>query len=182
MTGGVQISALIGVLVGAAASYAVTALAERTRWKRQTEARWDERRLIAYADYAQAIKTIVTLAHRLAAHRGLNPDAKPLAPTDANLALLDEAEERRSSCLEGVRLLTDSDTLTAVRNLNHCVWHLVALSGSTNSMPQDWENAFSAYRRGRDEYHRHARRSLGITGVAVSHDQIWPPRWRQNSP
>ncbi|MFB8117355.1 hypothetical protein ACFC51_15825 [Streptomyces sp. NPDC055962] len=170
---------MIGVLVGAAASYVVTALAERTRWRRQTAARWDERRLIAYADYAQSIKAIVTLAHRLAAFRGLNPDAKPLPPTEANLALLDEAEERRSSCLEGVRLLTDSATLTAVRELNHCVWHLVAVSGSQDALPRDWDAAFVQYRRARDEYHRNARRMLGIAGVAVSHDQTWPPRWRQ---
>lgn len=110
VTGGVQLSALIGVIVGAVASYVVTALAERTRWKRQTAARWDERRLVAYADYSQAVKTIVTLAHRLAAFRGLSPDAKPLSHTEDNLALLQQAEEQRSSCLEGVRLLTDSDT------------------------------------------------------------------------
>lgn len=180
MTGGVQISALIGVLVGAVASYMVTALAERTRWRRQTAARWDERRLVAYADYAQAIKAIVTLTHRLAAFRGLNPDAKPLAPSETGLALLEEAEERRSACLEAVRLLTDSDTLTAVRELNHCVWHLVALSGNEDAEPSDWAAAFTKYRRARDEFHRHARRSLGIAGVAVSHDRTWPPRWHRN--
>ncbi|MGW2816103.1 hypothetical protein [Streptomyces sp. NPDC001415] len=182
MADGIQLPALIGVLVGAAASYAVSALAERTRWQRQTAARWDERRLIAYADYAQAIKAIVTLAHRLAAHRGLTPDAKPLQPTEANLALLQDAEERRSSLLEGVRLLTDSDTLTAIRALNHRVWHLVALSADEGASPQDWSTAFSQYREARDEYHRHARHSLGIPGVALSHDQTWPPRWHQPAP
>ncbi|WP_406405117.1 hypothetical protein OH805_38400 [Streptomyces sp. NBC_00879] len=161
---------MIGVIVGAVASYAVTALAERTRWKRQTAERWDERRLVAYADYSQAVKTIVTLAHRLAAFRGLNPDAKPLSPTEDNLALLQEAEEQRSSCLESIRLLTDSDTLTAIRALNHCVWHLMFLAGDESASPHDWESAFTQYRQARDEYYRHARRSLGVPGVAVSRD------------
>lgn len=51
-----QLPALIGVLLGALGTYSVTALTERKRWQRQLTVRWDERRVIAYMEYAHAIK------------------------------------------------------------------------------------------------------------------------------
>ncbi len=183
MTVGVELSTLAGVVVGAAASYAATAMTERVRWRRQQAVRWDERRLAAYADYARAVKDIVTLTHRLAAHKGLTGDAKPLAPTEENLAVLQDAEEQRSGLMENLRLLTDTDTITAIRELNHCVWHLASLAHSGSpATPGEWGSAFSRYRQARDEYHRLARRTLGIPGVAISRDQSWPPQWRRTLP
>ncbi len=178
-----QLSTLVAVVVGAVASYGGTALTERSRWRRQQAVRWDERRLAAYADYARAVKDVVTLTHRLAAHKGLTGDAKALEPTEQNLALLQDAEEQRSALMESVRLLTDADTMTAIRELNHCLWHLMSLAeGGSPAAPQEWATAFAEYRRARDEYHRHARRTLGIAGVAVSRDQSWPPRWSRPAP
>ncbi|MEZ0095914.1 hypothetical protein [Streptacidiphilus sp. EB129] len=180
MSAVVQISALAGVIVGAGASYVTTTLTERARWRRQQDVRWDERRLVAYADYARAIKDIAVVAHGLAAHRGLNSDATPLEPTAQNLATLDSGEAQRSGLLETVRLLTDTDTITATRHLDHCLWHLVALAkGQMPGGAEEWEAAFAEYRRARDEYHRCARKTLGIPGAAIPRDLTWPPRWKQ---
>lgn len=180
MSASVQISALAGVIVGAAASYATTMLTERSRWRREQDVRWDERRLSAYSEYARAIKDIVTLTLSLAAYRGLSSDAPPLAPTAEVLARLDALETERSGRLETVRLLADVDTITATRHLHHCMWHLVALAKDQvpGGVP-GWEAAFSEYRHARDEYHRCARMSLGIPGVAIPRDQTWPPSWQQ---
>lgn len=178
MSVGAEFSALVGVVVGAGASYLTTALSERARWRRQLDVRWDERRLVAYFDYVGAIKDIVAAANRLAAHRGLTTHATPLEPTEQNLALLDKAEERRIALVETVRLLTDTDTITAAGTLNRCVWHLSSMSsGRSPASPEEWRAAFDAYRLARDEFHRCARATLGITGVAISRDQTWPPRW-----
>ncbi|MFC9330025.1 hypothetical protein [Kitasatospora sp. NPDC057015] len=178
MAVGAEFIALVGVVVGAGASYVSTSLSERARWRRQLDVRWDERRLVAYADYVSAIKDIVAAANRLAAHRGLTPHATPLEPTEQNLAQLDDAEVRRIALVETVRLLTDSDTMTAVTELNRCVWHLSAMSsGRVPADPVRWRAGFAAYRLARDEFHRCARSTLGIPGVAVSRDRSWPPRW-----
>ncbi|MCX5208126.1 hypothetical protein OG689_02165 [Kitasatospora sp. NBC_00240] len=175
---GAEFVALVGVVVGAGASYLTTALSERARWRRQLEVRWDERRLVAYSDYVGAVKDIVAVANRLAAHRGLTPHATPLEPTERNLADLDDAEVRRIALVETVRLLTDTDTMTAVTELNRCVWHLSSMSsGRSPADPAQWQAGFAAYRSARDEFHRCARATLGIAGVAISHDQSWPPRW-----
>lgn len=47
---------LVGVAIGAVVSLAVSAVNERTRWRRQQSVRWDERRLNAYAEYAHTVK------------------------------------------------------------------------------------------------------------------------------
>lgn len=180
MSASIQISALAGVIVGAGASYMTTMLTEHARWRRQQDVRWDERRLIAYADYISAIKDIVAVAQKMAAQRGLSDDRNiTVEPTVEDLERLHEAEVRRMALIETVRLLTDTDTITATRQLNHCIWHLTTLArGLMPGDRQAWEAAFEEYRQARDEYHRCARATLGISGVAISRDQTWPPRWR----
>ncbi|WP_081982460.1 hypothetical protein [Streptacidiphilus albus] len=180
MSVSIQISALAGVIVGSAASYVTSSLAERARWRRQQDVRWDERRLAAYADYISAVKDIIAIAQRMASQRGLSEDrATPVEPTAAELERLHEAEVRRAALIETVRLLTDTDTITATRELNHTVWHLAELArGQVPGDQQTWNTAFAEYRQARDAYHRCARATLGISGVAISRDQTWPPRWK----
>jgi hypothetical protein len=60
-----QLPALVGVLVGALASYLVTVATERRRWRRSMDTRWDERRVVAYAEYATAVKAMFDLVLRL---------------------------------------------------------------------------------------------------------------------
>lgn len=52
-----QLFVLAGVIVGALASYLTTAAAERARWKRALDSRWDDRRVEAYGSYARAVNT-----------------------------------------------------------------------------------------------------------------------------
>ncbi|WP_143074809.1 hypothetical protein [Streptomyces mangrovisoli] len=126
----------------------------------------------------RAVKDIIAMANGLAAHRGLTFDHAPLEPTRDNLDRLHEAEVRRHAEIETVRLLTDTDTISAARQLNHCVWHLLAMSrGDEPGDPAQWSEAFTAYRLARDEFHRCARATLGIPGTAIARDQTWPPRW-----
>lgn len=67
-----QLPALIGVLLGALATYAATSATERARWRRTQSIRWDDKRLAAYADYASAVKKLSSLSVRLAAYRGIH--------------------------------------------------------------------------------------------------------------
>ncbi|MFZ3474790.1 hypothetical protein ACODT3_02105 [Streptomyces sp. 4.24] len=178
-----QLPTLVGVVIGAGTSYLLTAAGERTRWRRQQAARWDERRLVAYADYARAVKEVCMLSLRLAASRGLVDSPSPLANDAAALAEIAAAEDRRGHLLEDLRLLTDTDTITATRALNHALWQLSWMAhGTLPATRETWSEAFREYRAARDEYHRCARASVGIIGSAVSRDQTWPPRWRPPPP
>ena len=62
-------SALVGVLVGAIATYAATAATERARWHRMQSVRWDEKRINVYTEYAHVLKQVITTALRIAAAR-----------------------------------------------------------------------------------------------------------------
>ncbi|MFC0430794.1 hypothetical protein [Kutzneria buriramensis] len=77
-----QLPALLGVLVGALASYTATSAAERARWRRAQSVRWDDKRLTAYAEYAHAVKKVISISVRLAAHRGVHRDIDALPPEE----------------------------------------------------------------------------------------------------
>ena len=67
-----QLPALIGVVIGASASYLAGAATERARWRREQASRWDEKRAQAYADYGYAIKNVYVQCRRIADnYRGL---------------------------------------------------------------------------------------------------------------
>ncbi|MEV6596595.1 hypothetical protein AB0M36_06950 [Actinoplanes sp. NPDC051346] len=50
-----QLPALLGVLLGTSGTILATGIADRSRWQRQQAARWDERRLQAYVEFANAV-------------------------------------------------------------------------------------------------------------------------------
>jgi len=58
-----QLLVLAGVVIGALASYLTTTANEKARWKRTLDSRWDDRRVEAYASYAQAVKDIIRCQH-----------------------------------------------------------------------------------------------------------------------
>ena len=66
-----QLPALVGVVIGALASYLAGAATERARWRRQHAARWDASRMEAYASYALTVKTFILIANRISASRNL---------------------------------------------------------------------------------------------------------------
>ncbi|MFI6005500.1 hypothetical protein ACIA98_34755 [Streptomyces sp. NPDC051366] len=174
-----QLSTLIGVVVGAAMSYLVGTLHERTRWRRQQGARWDGLLLQAYSDYGQAIMDCVVVYQRLAAHQGLTADPSPVETTDDALEEAAKAELRRAAMTEPLRLLADPDTAEAVRKLNDAVWHLEWLArGRLAGEAAAWDEAYSAYRTARRAFYEKARASLQVPGEVIAERASWPPSWR----
>jgi len=72
-----QFPALIGVVIGALASYLAGAATERTRWRRERSSRWDDRRAQAYADYGYAVKNVYVQCMRADDLRRRGADARP---------------------------------------------------------------------------------------------------------
>src|ERR1700722_9460155 len=92
----VQLPALVGVVVGAGASYLIGAATDRARWQRGQSTRWDERRAQAYADYGYAVKALYMQGVRTANSRGLSP-GRDIPDIDAALAELDRLAEERTA-------------------------------------------------------------------------------------
>ncbi|HEX7658352.1 MAG TPA: hypothetical protein VF444_02645 [Pseudonocardiaceae bacterium] len=176
-----QLPALIGVVVGATMSYVSTSLSERSRWRRSQAVRWDERRLTAYTDYGNAVKELVLLADRIAAGRGLSTSPQPLDPDEEALTTLADAAARCSVLRETLRLLADTDTITAATNMNHHAWQLEWFArGQLDGGPTAYDRAFKEYKKARDEYLRCARKSLQVAGPGGSRTS-WPPRWQRTA-
>lgn len=174
-----QLPTLLGVVVGGLISYLVGALAERSRWRRQQETRWDGHLLQAYSEYSHSVKECATRYQRLAAYRGLVDHPAPLQPTDAELEQAATTEGRRAASVESLSLLTNAETAKAVQRLNRCVWHLEWLArGQLAGNPASWAEAFSSYRAARSEFHDCARRSLQISELGTLQEAPLPPPWR----
>ncbi|WP_330242074.1 hypothetical protein [Streptomyces sp. NBC_00525] len=162
-----QILPLAGVVLGAVTSFVVTSTNERTRWRRQQAARWDDRRLTAYADYAHVVKELAAHYQRLAAGRGLTTGPIPAEATPEVLAEVAQLESRRSALSESLGLLGDTDANTASKSVDRSLWRLEALArGVDTSDDQDWGRAYLQFRQARDHYVERARASLGVPGSA----------------
>lgn len=125
--------------------------------------RWDERRLAAYADYANAVKKVISLATRLAAHQGLHQETEALEP-DIALPAISAAEDERTIKWETFLLVGSKDAVVAAREWHESVWLLESLAkGETGEVA--WPEALEATSLARSRYYHTTRRDLGITGV-----------------
>lgn len=160
-----QLLVLAGVIIGALASYLTTAATERARWKRALDSRWDDRRVDAYAAYAQAVKDMISISSRIAAGRGITMNPQPLSPTDENLELLASAGIRRAAAWEAVLLLGHPETVIAARNWHETVWRLEGFArGVITGEYRDWEEARSEVNAARSSFYQSARNDLQVKG------------------
>jgi hypothetical protein len=168
-----QLPALIGVCVGAVATYATTGLAERARWRREQVARWDQARMHAYAEYGNAVKKKYHLACRIAAGRGFPYAVQPLAPTTEAIDALGEAEGERAQAWEPVLLLGDPETVASARAWHQLVWRLEWYARGQVTAADQWEPLMEDIDTARDRFYDCARGDLGIKGGAVP-TPSWP--------
>jgi hypothetical protein len=171
-----QLPALVGVAVGALATYATTALGERARWRRDRAARWDAARMRAYAEYGDAVKKVSHIASRIAAGRGLPHSVEPLAPSTEAMETLSNAGGDRARAWEPVLLLGDPETVSAARAWHQAVWRLEWYAAGRLTAADQWEPAMRATEVARDWFYGCARKDLGVSGGAVP-TPIWPPEW-----
>lgn len=166
-----QLPALVGVLLGALGTYSVTALTERKRWKRQLATRWDERRVLAYMEYAHAIKKTISICVKLASQKGVDADIKFIAPeySDEDLAA---AEEMRTVSWEAVLLFGSDEAIVAGRKWHEAVFRLELIAaGQETDLP--WDRAIEATSRARGEFYRVIRREIGMTVTGASGTYDW---------
>jgi len=165
-----QLPALIGVVIGALATYLAGIATERARWRREHAARWDANRMQAYAGYALTVKTFILIANRISASRNLGSSTQPL-PADQGLEKLAQAEIDRAAAWEQVLLIGDPTTIAAARNWHQCAWELEAFARGSKTGEQEWYATVVAANDARAEFYRNARRDLGVAGVPPAQDR-----------
>ena len=107
--------ALLGVVLGAIGAMVSSSLTDRLRWRREQVVRWDQSRLAAYIAFATTLKEIHATAFRVAAvHRP--GSAAPVIDRAAGLALLADANLRKTTDWESMLLLADEPTVAAGRD------------------------------------------------------------------
>ncbi|MFD4353401.1 hypothetical protein ACFWPX_12635 [Nocardia sp. NPDC058518] len=89
-----QLITVVGVLLGAGATFAGAALTERSKWRRTQRSRWDDRRLVAYSDFANALKRFAEVSMRMAAGRGFPNAGQPISAEDGAELLAEAASEK----------------------------------------------------------------------------------------
>lgn len=162
-----EVFALLGVVVGSAATFAVSLLGERVRYQRELRMRWDTSKRDAYLEYAVAVSTMARAAGQLAGSRGWDAMATP-EERDRALQNLDQAEINRTAKFEPVMLLGDPNCIDAGHVLNRCAWRMEKIArGLEPGTDKNWLEARNNYVVALDNFHREARESLIIFGAPL---------------
>lgn len=157
-----QVLTIAGVLLGSTATFVVTSLTERARWRRTQSARWDDKRLLAYSEYANAVKHMVRLCRRIAETQELLPTGQPI-DLDSAFADLAEGETERAARWETVLLLGEPATISAARAWSEQVWQLEHILREEHPDTAAFTNAYRNAMRLRNEFYARARADLDIT-------------------
>lgn len=161
-----QILTIAGVLLGSAATFIATTTTERIRWRRTQSARWDDKRLVAYTEYANAVKRSVRLCRRIAETKNLLATGGDI-DVDAALAELAEAETERALKWETVLLLGDPATIAAARAWHEQVWRLERILREETPDKTTFIDAYKDTMRLRNDFYARARTDLDVATGAL---------------
>ncbi|MEU8716633.1 MULTISPECIES: hypothetical protein [unclassified Streptomyces] len=156
-----QLPALIGVVIGALGSYLAVVRGDRVRFRREQEARWDERRLTVYADWAQALKRTVSVDYRVAAHLGNDPHPHPLSPREA-APLLAEAQSARDPHGERLIMLGSPAVVAKGQEWVLAVMAMERFLREERRDPEAWRTLLERQRDGRDGFYAAVRADLAL--------------------
>jgi hypothetical protein len=176
-----QVLVLAGVITGAVMSYLANMFTEWAKWRRSISARWDEKRLDAYADYANAVKSELRVSLRIAAGLDVGSRTVPLSLSEG-LPILGEAEGRRTTLFEKLLLLGTNQTIAAAREWHTAVWELQHFFRGDSrkdgdKLSTEEKELFSTKYREvgelRDSFHLAARRDLGVSSTPLPDVRQW---------
>jgi hypothetical protein len=165
-----QLPALIGVVIGALGSYLALARSDRERFRRERAARWEERRLALYTDYARTLKKSVTLTYRVAAHLGNDPHPHPISLAEAE-PLLAQATVARDPSGEALLMLGSRDVVEKARVWVTAVMEMERFLRAGTHDPQAWQALLERQRAGREGYYAAVRDDLELP---PGHSARWP--------
>ncbi|MGW1741256.1 hypothetical protein ACWCPQ_20905 [Nocardia sp. NPDC001965] len=163
-----QMVAILGVVMGAGATYAATMITERTKWRRSQAARWDDKRLAAYNDYAQVLRRYSDVAFRLSAGQGYPTIAQPL-DSDTGAPRLADTHAERAAHWEAVMLLGSPAAVKAGRAWFEDLVQLGHIAQGAEVSHAEFADLVVSIGTHRDAFYASARDDLGVTsGVLPS--------------
>lgn len=170
-----QLLTLAAVVLGAGSTFTATTLTERAKWRRSQDTRWDDKRLAAYSEYANALKQYVQVSYRLAAARGYPAVALPV-DIEVGLKALADAEAEKTIKWEAVLLLGSPQAVAAARAWNRAAWDLGWAARGHVIEHAEYVRMYSEMGRRRNEFYESARLDLGVrSGELPRGDRLWLP-------
>lgn len=163
----VQVLTLLGVMIGALASFLSTKSIERIRWQRDQVVVLAKKRLDCYGEFAAAIKANVAATHRLVAGSGLPAGALPIE-REAGLSMLASARLDLQVKWENVQLYGAPDTISAAQQWRTTVKHLEQFARGILTDPDEWLEAEKASTQARENFYSSARSELLIIGGQIT--------------
>jgi len=165
----VQIITLLGVALGALASFVSTRAIERSRWRREETLRWDSKRLECYSDFSAAMIQFITIEDRIAAGIGLPTVIEPLGG-ESGLTALVNAEASVSLYWAQLLILGSPEAVTAAQHWRTQAWLIESFARGHHSNTAEFEAALRSRREARGRFYRAVRADLGITSGDVPAD------------
>jgi hypothetical protein len=165
----VQLITLLGVTVGALASFVSTRLVDRSRWQREESLRWDSKRLECYIEFSAAIMQYINVGHRMAAGRGLPPAVEPLT-ADGGVPALASAESDLSLCWARLLTLGSSEAIRAAQDWRSEAWQLESFARGRRNDPAEFMVAEETRREACSRFYHAVRADLGVTSGDIPAD------------
>jgi hypothetical protein len=175
-----QLPALIGVVIGALASYLVSNATERRRWQRQHSTRWDEMRARAYAEYGYAVKNVFYLCGRIVNYLGFGAMPEHFDLEEA-LNELGRLASERTAKWESVLLLGTAETVSAARKWHRLVGKAQAFVREGRTNVDEWNILYDQINAARECFYEAARRDLDIRSGPLPPWKRWDPLSRIDS-
>ncbi len=158
-----QVLTMTGVLVGAGTTFAFTSWTERSRWRRAEQSKWDDRRLVAYNEFAHALKHYALISQRMCAAHGFPYAGQPI-DLDEGLRALAEADSEKSLKWEIVLLVGSPEAVAAARRWNKAAWELGYVAMGAAMTHGEYVSRYEEMGRLRNEFYLCARADLGVNG------------------
>lgn len=165
---------IAAVAVGSLGTYLATQGIERARWQREHAARWDERKLAVYTEYAASVKMAIIRSRSILGGLGLSPTLTPMS-REEGLPLLALEENSRSERLESVMMVGGPDIIEAARRWHGISWRFQhwAMEPEATTL-QDVEREYESAQAAREAFYEAARHELGLIDTVAEA----PPRRR----
>ena len=157
----IQLLTILGVTVGALASFISTRVLDRSRWRREEALRWDTTRLESYADFGSAMMRYITIGYRITAGLGLTSHVQGLDAT-TGLPELARAEGELSEKLEKVIMLGSPEVIIAGQAWRNEAWHLDRFARGLLKDPIEYAKATQDRRVTQKRFYSAIRADLGV--------------------
>jgi len=161
----IQLLTILGVAVGAFASFISTRALDRNRWRREEARRWDIKRFESYADFGSAMMRYITIGNRITAGLGLHHEHAIDATT--GLPELARAEAQLSEKMEQVIMLGSPEVIRAGQAWRDEAWHLDKFARGLLKDPLEFAKAGHDRRAAQKRFYSAVRTDLGVVSGEI---------------